>query len=196
MVLEHWLFTRDEAALRRYLPILSLSLDFFAHHYPNRTAGGQLVLWPTQAIETYWCASEVNKTTGEWTPPYFRGEVGDPAAESNCIVNDTPTVAIVAVPRGRSNRAAHRPVAGGALLLTDPIHAAPPQVLLERALRLPATVTTPAQRAQWSALQKIWPPLPLVHEKGYLTLAPYASYPVNSALHNSEVSTGHDETPV
>ena len=55
---------------------------FFQNHHRNRTSDGELVIWPTQALETYWCA---------W-PPRFDGTVGDPNATSNCIVNDHPTV--------------------------------------------------------------------------------------------------------
>ena len=63
------------------------TLKFFYHHYPNRTSDGIVVLWPTQAIETYWCDY----------PPIWEGRVGDPNAKSNCIVNDHPTVAALHV---------------------------------------------------------------------------------------------------
>jgi hypothetical protein len=44
----------------RYLPIATLSLDFFMTHYPNRSSSGQLVVWPAQVLETY-----VRKGKGE-----------------------------------------------------------------------------------------------------------------------------------
>ena len=92
MILDHWLYTQNLTALQRYFPIVSLTLDFFMHHYQNRTADGELVIWPTQALETYWCADTVSKT-GEWTAPYFNAA----ANSSNCIVNDHPTVAALHV---------------------------------------------------------------------------------------------------
>jgi len=82
MILDHFLYSQSKAALNKYFPVVNLTLQFFHDHYKNRTADGQLVIWPTQALETYWCA---------W-PPVFEGKVGDPAATSNCIVNDLPTV--------------------------------------------------------------------------------------------------------
>jgi hypothetical protein len=142
MILDHWLYTQNKSALVRYFPILAATLDFFAHHHKNRTASGEMVIWPTQALETYWCAWE----------PYFNAKTND----SNCIVNDHPTIAAL-------------------------------HVLCERALtQLPPDVGTATQRAQWSAMQKILPPLPVIVEHGYKTVSPYGSYPINNHLHNGE----------
>jgi len=97
MVLDHFLYTGDMRVLQRYMPIVVATLDFFRQHYANRTEDGKLVLFPTQALETYWCAYEGTGGNDTWTPPYFDGTVGDPAARSNCIVNDHPTVAALHV---------------------------------------------------------------------------------------------------
>ena len=151
MILDHWLYTQNQTALRRFFPIVARTLDFFANHYPNRTADGQLVIYPTQALETYWCAPG-SVAGGEWEAPYF-----DAAhSRSNCIVNDHPTVVAL-------------------------------HVLLERTLQLPTDVVgTEPQRAQWKALQKILPPVPIITENGFLSTSPYGSYPINNATHNGE----------
>ena len=73
MALDHFLYTGDAAKLARYLPLAELTVEFFAQHYPGRTAAGQTVFFPTQAIETFWCAYPPNAT--------------------NCCTNDLPTVA-------------------------------------------------------------------------------------------------------
>ena len=52
MILDHYLYTQNASALHRYFPIVGLTLDFFDHHHKNRTAEGELVVWPTQALET------------------------------------------------------------------------------------------------------------------------------------------------
>lgn len=156
MILEHYLYTGDEAALRRYLPVVTATLDFFLHHYPNRTEDGQtMVLFPAQALETYWCATEGTGGGDTWVAPFFHGRVGDPQAQSNCVVNDHPTVAAL-------------------------------HVLLERVLALPTTITTEDQRNDWAAMQATLPAVPLITENGFLSVSPYASYPVNGGLHNSE----------
>ena len=141
MILDHFLYTQNTTVLQRYFPIVSLTLDFFRQHHKNRTATGELVIWPTQALETYWCAWE----------PYFDAANN----KSNCIVNDHPTVAAL-------------------------------HVLLERVLRLPSSVGTAAQRVEWAAFQRILPPVPVTRENGFLSVSPYASYPINRGLHNHE----------
>jgi hypothetical protein len=52
MILDHYLYTQNLTALQRYFPIVSKTLEFFMHHHKNRTADGELVIWPTQALET------------------------------------------------------------------------------------------------------------------------------------------------
>lgn len=153
MVLDHYEYTQDSRALLEYLPIVELTLEFFRQHYPNRTADGKLTVWPTQSLETYWCAYQL--TNGSWTPPYFNGTVGDPNATSNCIVNDHPTVAAL-------------------------------HVLLEKALALPPQLIADATREKWLAFRAILPEVPLTVENGLKVVSPYASYPVNSQLHNGE----------
>lgn len=55
MALDYYLHTGDADAAARYIPIATATLDFYSSHYPNRTADGKLLLWPTQVLETYWC---------------------------------------------------------------------------------------------------------------------------------------------
>jgi hypothetical protein len=73
MLLDHYMYTQDEAHLMRFLPIATLTVEFFYNHYANRTDDGKYVFWPTQALETFWC--------------------GWPATAENCPNNDHPTVA-------------------------------------------------------------------------------------------------------
>ena len=103
MLLDHFLYTLDEAALTRHLPLLAGTLDFFARHYGSAemdaaaaaasagaassagdaasAASGKasptLRIFPTQALETYQC----------WLPP----------TEQNCPRDDHPTVAALHV---------------------------------------------------------------------------------------------------
>eukprot|EP01001_Neometanema_parovale_P007003 NODE_332_length_2657_cov_50.772691_g312_i0.p1 GENE.NODE_332_length_2657_cov_50.772691_g312_i0~~NODE_332_length_2657_cov_50.772691_g312_i0.p1 ORF type:complete len:832 (-),score=157.15 NODE_332_length_2657_cov_50.772691_g312_i0:160-2604(-) len=82
MILDHYLYTQDAGALKRYMPIVTLTLDFFRQHYRNRTADGKYIIWPTQALETYWCAF-----SNPWVAPN----------EHNCIEDDHPTVSALHV---------------------------------------------------------------------------------------------------
>lgn len=76
-VLDHFLYTRNAEALARYLPLATATADFFRQHYHNRTAQGKYLIWPTQALETWWC---------EWDTARDR-------PQDNCCQNDMPTVA-------------------------------------------------------------------------------------------------------
>ena len=78
MVLDAYEYTGDERYLTRYLPLATLSIDFFRQHFLNRTAEGRHVIWPTQVLESYWC---MPWNTKEERPP------------DNCCVDDMPTVA-------------------------------------------------------------------------------------------------------
>ena len=78
MVLDAWEYTGDDRYLTKYLPLATLTVDFFRQHYVNRTEDGRVVVWPTQALESFWCQGW-NVT--EARPP------------DNCCVNDMPTVA-------------------------------------------------------------------------------------------------------
>lgn len=136
MVLDYFMYTNDKAKLKQYLPIATLALDFFRQHYPNRTNDGKIVVWPTQALETYWCAGWDIKNN---RPP------------ENCCADDLPTVAGMIV-------------------------------LAEKLLKLPADVTTPAQRAQWTEFQSMLQPLPLTTDGTKYSPARI----VSSGVHNSE----------
>ena len=72
MATEYCWRTLDAAACDRYLPIATLTLDFYISRYTNKTAGGGFLLWPTLVLETYWC---------EW-PGW-----------DNCCENDMPQLA-------------------------------------------------------------------------------------------------------
>eukprot|EP01052_Picozoa_sp_SAG31_P034682 SAG31_NODE_4086_length_3602_cov_1.613189_4_plen_340_part_00 len=74
MVLDHYLYTANKTALRRYLPLATGVVEFFWHHYPKRTAEGhRFQIWPAQALEAYWCPL--------------------PVRPEECSVDDAPTLA-------------------------------------------------------------------------------------------------------
>lgn len=192
MALEHFMHTQDEAALATYLPLATLAIDFVSQHYPNRTAEGQLVIWPTQsgehtnemvcgprrsrhactaanhgrfryrvsAGETNWCSWDV--TTNQ--------------PDSNCCVNDLPTVAGI-------------------------------RALVAKLLALPPQFTTPDQRAQWTSFQSILPPLPIADGKlvgaevlssgihNDETMELYAVHPYRLLTKALNVTAGVDLTP-
>jgi len=114
------------------------------------------VIWPTQSIETYWCAHSAG--VDDWKPPFFDNSSG--VLKTNCLTNDHPTVVGIKVLLER-------------VLATGP-------------LALPAGLVTTEKRTQWAALQKIWPSVPLIVENGIESVSPYSSYPANNALHNGE----------
>ena len=101
MVLDYYEHTFDEDALQRYSVILIETLVFYSEHFTERQIDpttGKLAMriFPTQALETYWCASEnsTDTTNGTWTPPN----------DENCITNDHPTVVSLHVLVERSQR--------------------------------------------------------------------------------------------
>lgn len=75
MALDYLLYTNDVEAFARYFPFVNASVDFFLHHYPKRTDSGEVVFFPTQSIETFWCDYPPNET--------------------NCCTNDLPTIAAI-----------------------------------------------------------------------------------------------------
>ena len=82
MILDHYEYTANNTALARFFPIVSLTLDFFRQHYTKRDGDGRVVIWPTQALEKYKCATMPQQAGAAWQPPNA----------TNCIENDTPTV--------------------------------------------------------------------------------------------------------
>ena len=91
MLMDYYAYTLDDASTSRYMPLIVGTLDFFAKHYGNVENGSmengsmengikqqQLVIFPTQALETYQC-------------PIM------PATNKNCPTNDHPTVAALHV---------------------------------------------------------------------------------------------------
>jgi hypothetical protein len=77
MALDYFWQTMDFSTAARYIPIATHSLDFFMTHFLNRTADGNLMIWPSQVLETYWC---------DW--PGWNS--------STCATNDLPQLAAVA----------------------------------------------------------------------------------------------------
>jgi len=74
LIMDHYAYTQDKEALKRYLPIVSSIVSFYNHHFPNKDSKGKVVFYPTQSIETWQC------------PNY-------PPNPSNCATNDMPTLA-------------------------------------------------------------------------------------------------------
>jgi len=78
MLLDYYAHTLDDDMLSSYLPLLSETLEFFYHHF-ERDQRGFLSVFPTQALETYWCTPPPNTTF------------------ENCPVNDAPTISALHV---------------------------------------------------------------------------------------------------
>eukprot|EP01052_Picozoa_sp_SAG31_P032849 SAG31_NODE_3646_length_4030_cov_2.435767_1_plen_1076_part_00 len=82
MVLDMWAYSRNRTMLQRYLPLVVNTIDFFRQHYPARDKQGKMVVFPTQALETYWCAWEGSHGARTYVEP----------TPENCPTNDHPTV--------------------------------------------------------------------------------------------------------
>lgn len=76
MALDYYWSTQDLTAAQKYIPIATLSLDFYMTHYHNRSSDGKFMLWPSQVLETYWCDYP------GWNA-------------SDCVTNDLPQIAAV-----------------------------------------------------------------------------------------------------
>lgn len=127
MLLDFYASTLDGSSMRRYMPLLAGTLDFFSRHYGDVMQTKLLKIFPTQGLETYQCPIE-------------------PVTPENCPTNDHPTVAAL-------------------------------YVLTERALELPAELSTEAQRERWQALRAALPPVPMIEEEGVIVVSPYETYP-------------------
>jgi len=73
-ILDHYTWTQDSAALTKYLPIAVAVVNFYSKYWTATDSNGKIVMYPTQAIETWQC------------PNY-------PPSSSNCATNDAPTIA-------------------------------------------------------------------------------------------------------
>ena len=86
MVLDLYEHTNNAIELKRYFPLLFETLVFFNEHYTTKIVDGiaTMDIFPTQSLETYWCAWENSSDIdgGTWTAPNSQ----------NCITNDHPTV--------------------------------------------------------------------------------------------------------
>jgi hypothetical protein len=51
MALDYYAYTGDPT----YLHIAFSAADFLTQHFTNRSETGQVVIWPAQVLETYWC---------------------------------------------------------------------------------------------------------------------------------------------
>jgi len=79
MGIDYYWHTLDLANSARYIPFATGYVDFYASHFPNRTADGRLMIWPAQVLESWWC---------EW--PASPSVNFDP---TKCCQNDLPNVA-------------------------------------------------------------------------------------------------------
>ena len=88
MLLDHYYYTLDAATLRKYLPIAVETMAFFRAHYPIRN--GTVSIFPSQALETFWCDAADNASLLEetWVNGSWQGQWD----RSNCIENDAPTL--------------------------------------------------------------------------------------------------------
>ena len=89
MVLDLYLYTTDEARLRRYMPLVRGALQFYMGRFPIPPSDdGEVRIFPTQSLETYWCDYPDQQPNGGPTlDPWPRPNA------SNCMANDHPTVA-------------------------------------------------------------------------------------------------------
>ncbi|KAF4653744.1 hypothetical protein FOZ61_008730 [Perkinsus olseni] len=76
LILDHFAWTGDAAALARNLPVVDAVVNFYAQWRPERDDNGKMVLFPSQALETWICFGYENMKAGV-----------------NCTLNDMPTVA-------------------------------------------------------------------------------------------------------
>jgi len=67
--------SRPTRAAKDYLLLATQAAEFFMHHFTNRSADGRTVVWPAQALETFWCTWNATTQTFD-----------------NCCSNDAPTV--------------------------------------------------------------------------------------------------------
>ena len=86
MILDHFLWSKSEATLRRYLPIVVETLTFFTSHFPIPTSGGPVRIFPSQALETFQCIPAISES---WSGGQWHGSLN----ETNCVLDDAPTVA-------------------------------------------------------------------------------------------------------
>jgi hypothetical protein len=104
MLLDHYYYTLDAPILRKYLPIAVETMAFFRAHYPIRN-DGTVSIFPSQALETFWCnaADNANLTKETWVNG--SGWQG-PWDRTNCVENDAPTLAAL---RTLSEKLLHLP---------------------------------------------------------------------------------------
>eukprot|EP00041_Stephanoeca_diplocostata_P029135 m.853094 g.853094 ORF g.853094 m.853094 type:complete len:900 (-) comp23498_c0_seq3:403-3102(-) len=75
-VLDHYSWTSNQTTFQKYLPMVLSVLDYYRLRWKSNglDADGKIIMFPTQAVETYQC------------PNY-------PPNASDCVTNDTPSVA-------------------------------------------------------------------------------------------------------
>jgi hypothetical protein len=135
MALDYYAYTGDPS----YLHIAFATGDFLVQHFTNRSSDGHVVIWPAQVLETYWC------NYGAYFPRslYFFAMLAGFALEHHvyCTVADPSN--------GFTNCCEDDAPTVSAMM-----------AVLEKLLALPDELTTPAQRAAWSAFVAIMPALP------------------------------------
>ena len=60
MILDHHYYSSDDTVPRKYLPIVEQTMEFFMHHYPIQKDTGKISVFPSQALETFWCDAATN----------------------------------------------------------------------------------------------------------------------------------------
>ena len=71
MALDYFASTGDTT----YLPIAFSAADYFSQHYLANVTDGKISIFPTQVLETWWCAWDT--ASESWTP---------------CVADDSPTI--------------------------------------------------------------------------------------------------------
>lgn len=74
LLLEHWAYYRNATLLTKYLPLADAVVSFYSHRWNETDAQGKLVMFPTQALETWQC-------------------ITFPPVVEDCVTNDAPTIA-------------------------------------------------------------------------------------------------------
>ena len=74
LLLDHHAYFQQRSTFTAYFPLVAAGLDWFTLHYNHTDEDGRIEIYPSQALETWWCIT-------------FPAEKGD------CVTNDMPSVA-------------------------------------------------------------------------------------------------------
>jgi len=89
LILDSFTYSQDENSFKKYLPIVTSVIEFYAGRWTNRDSNGKILFFPSQSIETWQC-------------PNF------PPVVADCVTNDLPDIAglysvvpkLIALPNG------------------------------------------------------------------------------------------------